>query len=113
MSFNQGNKGQNLVFAGQCMAFLQICLRQYERAQDYADNAVTLSRKQQLFYFESLSKCMLGHARAQLGSVGEGIALIREGIAGLLKTGSRLGVSRHTALAGEGARVGRTSNGRV
>ena len=27
----------------------------------------------------------------------EGIALIREGIAGLLKTGSRLGVSRHAA----------------
>ena len=39
------------------------------------------------------SRCVLGHARAQLGRATEGIALIRQGIAGLLEIGSRLGIS--------------------
>jgi len=44
---------------------------------------------------------MLGHARAQLGRAAEGIALIRDGIAGILQLGTRLGISIFTAYLAE------------
>jgi predicted ATPase len=42
----------------------------------------------------------LGWARAQLGHAGEGVALIRRGLAGLAETGARLGITHFlTCLA--------------
>ena len=38
----------------------------------------------------AFSRCVLGHARAQLGRASEGIALIRQGLAEALKAGARL-----------------------
>jgi hypothetical protein len=42
-------------------------------------------------------RCILGQAVAQLGRAAEGAELIRQGIAGLLETGTHAGISRWTA----------------
>ena len=49
----------------------------------------------------ALARCVLGQARAQLGRATEGVALIRQGIAGLLEIGARLGISNFTACLAE------------
>jgi class 3 adenylate cyclase/tetratricopeptide (TPR) repeat protein len=90
------NKPQNVAFSGQCIASLEICLREYESAERSAVQALTLAEQHQFSFFVSLSRCILGHARAQLGRTREGIGLIREGMAGLAESGSRLGISRQS-----------------
>ena len=45
----------------------------------------------------SVSRCVLGQARAQLGRATEGIALIRQGIAGMLEAGARGSISHYIA----------------
>src|SRR5439155_7620893 len=47
------------------------------------------------------SRCTLGQARAQLGRVTEGIALIRQGIASLLERGLHLVIPRYIANLAE------------
>ena len=101
MAAVKGNKPQNVAFSGQCTAFLRSCMREYERAEASAAQALAVSDKHQILYFVALSKCILGHTRAQLGRTAEGIALIRQGMAGLLETGSRLGISRHSVFLAE------------
>ena len=44
---------------------------------------------------------MLGWARAQLGSAGEGVALIRQGLAGLAEAGARLAITDHSTRLAE------------
>ena len=96
-----GNKPQNIAAATRSAAYLHACMREYEAAAAYAAKAVALSEEHQLPYFASLSRCILGYARAQLGQASEGIGLLRQGIAGLLEVGSCLGVSQHTAYLAE------------
>jgi len=90
-----GNKPQNVAFSEQSAASLWVCTREYERAEATASQALALADKYQFPYFAAISRCILGHARAQLGRTTEGIGLIRQGISGLLEVGSRLGDSRH------------------
>jgi predicted ATPase len=54
---------------------------------------------------------MLGWARAQLGSAGEGVALIRQGVAGSVEAGVRLTITdKLTALAEAQALDGKTDD---
>ena len=92
-----GNKPQNVAFAKFSEAFLRTCLGEYDQAEGAAALALAVSEKHQLSYFLALSQCVLGHAQAQLGRTTDGLALIRQGLAGLLETGSRLGITRHYA----------------
>jgi len=64
-------------------------------AEASANYALKLAVEFQFPYFAALSRCILGHARRQLGCMNEGIGLIRQGIAGLIEINSRWGVSRH------------------
>ena len=93
MAAANGNRPQNVAFSGQSAASLWVCVREYERAESSATEALALSEIHQLPYFAALSRCILGYARAQLGRPTEGIRLIRQGIAGLLEIGSRLAAS--------------------
>jgi tetratricopeptide (TPR) repeat protein len=64
-----------------------------------AASALELAEKE-FPYVATLSRCSLGQARAHLGNIGEGIALIRQGIAGLAELKSTLGIThRITSLA--------------
>ncbi len=71
-------------------------LREYEQAEALAARALEVAEKHQFPILPHASRCVLGQARAQLGRATEGIALIRQGITGLLESG-RAGISDFTA----------------
>ena len=90
----KGNNPFDVAHSGYWAVRLHVYLREYEKAEISAARALELSEKHHLKLVAALSRVGLGEARAQLGRTTEGIALIRQGIAGLLEIGSRLGVSR-------------------
>jgi tetratricopeptide (TPR) repeat protein len=63
-----------------------------------AGRALELSQKHRFPPEAAFSRCVLGRARAELGCATEGIELIRQGIAGFLEIGGRLGIPIHTAF---------------
>jgi class 3 adenylate cyclase/tetratricopeptide (TPR) repeat protein len=83
-------------------------LREYERAEAFAEHALELSERNHYPLVAAWSRSALGKARAHLGRATEGIALIRQGMADFLGTGARTGIgffaqSLTLALAREGA----------
>ena len=90
-----------------CAADLRVYLREYDQAETLAARVLELSETHQFPFRAATSRCVLGHARAQLGRATEGIVLIRQGIAGLHEIGTRLGISRDiTFLAAAQERAG-------
>jgi tetratricopeptide (TPR) repeat protein len=82
-------------------------VKEYEQAEPLAAHALELAEKGQFPELSSHLQIQLGHARAQLGRVTEGIALIRQGIAGLLKIAPHPGLpSFFTFLAAAQQRAG-------
>jgi tetratricopeptide (TPR) repeat protein len=79
--------------AGYCASRLELDLRDYERAATLAAYALELAEKHQMPNPAARSRCCLGAARAHLGETTEGIALIREGIAGWRQIGTRMAIS--------------------
>jgi class 3 adenylate cyclase/tetratricopeptide (TPR) repeat protein len=59
-----------------------LLLREHERAETLAAWALELFEKRQMAQFAEQARCLLGRARASLGRPSEGVALIRQGIAG-------------------------------
>jgi class 3 adenylate cyclase/tetratricopeptide (TPR) repeat protein len=74
-------------------AALRVWLREYEHGEALAAQARALAAKHQFPIVAAASRVFLGQARAQLGRAVEGVALIREGIAGYLESGSRSGIT--------------------
>ena len=97
----KGNNPFDVAHSGYWAVRLHVYLREYEKAETLAARALELSEKHQFKLLAALSRVGLGEARAQLGRATEGIGLISQGIAGLLEIGSRLGVSRLTAVLAE------------
>jgi tetratricopeptide (TPR) repeat protein len=102
------NNPFELAYSEMLGALLRVLLRQYEHAEALAAQALARSEKHQFPQFVGLSRGLLGKARAQLGRASEGVALIRQGIAGLLEIGFRLNITYATgalaeAQAGAGA----------
>jgi predicted ATPase len=64
-----------------------LLLRENERAEMLAAQALELSEKHQTPQFAEYARCFLGRARAQLGRPSEGVALIRQAIAGYAAIG--------------------------
>jgi len=91
------NNPHDVAISGICAAQLQVYLREHEQAEALAVRALELSEKHQFPPEAALSRCVLGRARAELGRATDGIALIRQGIAGSLEIGARLGIPTHTA----------------
>jgi len=98
MAAASGQDPFTVAFSGIYAAQLQVLLREYERAEASAAAALEISDKHQLPYLAALSRCLLGHARAQLGRVIEGVKLIRQGITRLRETESRLCLGLFTAF---------------
>jgi tetratricopeptide (TPR) repeat protein len=67
---------------------LRLCLREYERAEVFAAQALELCEKNQFPHYSAVARLILGVARAQLGRATEGIELISGAIADFLKIGS-------------------------
>jgi hypothetical protein len=81
------NSPYELVFSAYHAAHLMILMREYDRAEVLAVRALELSEKHQFPLFVALTRGVLGQARSQLGRAPEGIALIRQGMAGKLEVG--------------------------
>ena len=72
-----------------CMgAAIDVFLREHERAEILAARALELSEKHRMLQFAEYTRCILGRVRAELGRPSEGVALIRQGIAGLAAIGT-------------------------
>jgi class 3 adenylate cyclase/tetratricopeptide (TPR) repeat protein len=84
---NQNNPAE--VAWSECVGALSyLLLREHERAEMLATQALELSEKHQMPYFAEYARCFLGLARAELGHSSEGVALIRQGIADLAAIGT-------------------------
>jgi tetratricopeptide (TPR) repeat protein len=82
-------------------AVLQVLLREYEPAEASAAQALARAEKHQFPSAVEWSRVVLGQARAQRGRASEGVALIRQGIAGLLEIGFRESMSHFTGALAE------------
>jgi len=79
-------------------ASLKIGMREFEEAEALAARTLELCEKHQFPNLAALFRCIIGHARAQLGQATAGIGLIRRGITDLLEIGSRIGLSTGMAV---------------
>jgi predicted ATPase/class 3 adenylate cyclase len=87
-----------LAFSSFFSGYLRLLMSEYEEAEVLATRALQLSETHQLQYQAALSRCILGRAFAELGRANEGVGLIRNGLAGLIETGTRSGLTRYTAF---------------
>jgi len=74
-------------------AELHVLMREHEGAEASAARALALCEKHLFPSDAAISRCALGHARAELGRAADGIALIRQGIDTWVQIGQRIGVS--------------------
>ena len=98
MAAANANNPRDLVFAGHHGALIEVLMRESAQAEALASKALELSEKHQFPNEAAISRCVLGAARAQLGHATEGVALLRQGIAGMLESGQRIGVGIFTAF---------------
>jgi tetratricopeptide (TPR) repeat protein len=88
---NQNNPAD--VAWSRCLGALSyLILRESERAEALAAQALELSEKHQMALFAEQARCCLGLPRAWLGRPGEGVDLIRQGTPGLATLGTHLDV---------------------
>jgi class 3 adenylate cyclase/tetratricopeptide (TPR) repeat protein len=85
---DRSNPG-HLVASAFLAAWLHLDMGEYEQGEAEAARATRLAEKHQIADFAVTAQCLLGAARAQLGRATEGIALLREGMAGLARLGFR------------------------
>src|SRR5262249_32683194 len=81
------NNPAEVAWSGVLGAVSYLLLRENERAEILAAQALELSEKHQIPHFAEYARSFLGMARARLGRPSEGVALIRQGIAGMAAIG--------------------------
>jgi len=82
-------------------SWLYMWLREPQRAEAAATQHLAICDEHAFPQLAEWARVRLGGARAQLGSAGEGVALIRQGLAGLVERGVRAGITEAlTCLAG-------------
>jgi tetratricopeptide (TPR) repeat protein len=101
MAVANQNNPHDVAFSGFHTAWLHGLMREYEQADALAARALEVSEKNQFPNEAAISRGHLGWARTQLGRTTEGIALIKQGIAGTLESGMRLGVGFNTCWLAE------------
>jgi tetratricopeptide (TPR) repeat protein len=72
---------------------LSCLLREPQRAEVAASQALAISEEHGFPIPRDQARSLLGWARVQLGRAVEGVALIRQGLAGMAETGSRLWIT--------------------
>ncbi len=81
--------------------YLSRWLREPQRAADAAGESVAISDQHGFSFTSHSSRIILGWARAQLGNPEEGVALIRQGMAGLAGTGARADITNALTILAE------------
>ena len=82
-------------------SYLRRWFREPQRAADAAVEAVSISEQHGFSFTRDSSRIILGWARAQLGNPGEGVALIRQGMAGFAGTGARADTTNARTILAE------------
>ncbi|HVN64508.1 MAG TPA: adenylate/guanylate cyclase domain-containing protein [Candidatus Binataceae bacterium] len=96
----KNNNPYSMAFGRFLESWLYLWLRDPQRASAAAMQALDLSKQHGFSYITALGRIIQGWSRAQLGDTAEGVALIREGLWGVLDIGARLGITFHlTCLA--------------
>jgi tetratricopeptide (TPR) repeat protein len=101
MSAAKENNAADAASAWMYAAILQTQMREFKQAEASAEKAIALSEQHQFSYQAASCRCVSGEAKARLGRAGEGITLLRAGIAGLLQIGMPLRIAYNTALLAE------------
>lgn len=93
ITFAEGTKNPyDLAFGRFFESWLYRWLREPRRMAATAAEVVALSEKHGFPYCVHLARHYLGWARAELGSTGEGISLIRQGLAGMASIGAKVSI---------------------
>jgi tetratricopeptide (TPR) repeat protein len=100
-----GNNPHDVAYSAYFAASLRIYLKDFEQAETLAARALEVSLHNKFPNMAAFDRCALGLARAVLGYPTEGLALIREGIAGLVEVGAQPS-GYFTSLAGAQALAG-------
>src|SRR6266849_5267517 len=90
MAAANGSNPFEVAFSTSIAGSFHYSLREFEQAEALSARALELSEKNQILLTTASCRCALGQARAQLGRATEGIALIRQGIAGLREIGTHV-----------------------
>jgi tetratricopeptide (TPR) repeat protein len=83
----------DLAFARFWEGWLYRALREPQRAGVAATQALAICAEHGFPYVRDGANTIMGWSRAQLGSTGGGVALIREGLAGMAEIGARVAMS--------------------
>jgi class 3 adenylate cyclase/tetratricopeptide (TPR) repeat protein len=81
--------------------YLHRWFREPQPAADAAAEAVAISEQHSFSFSGDSSRIILGWARAQLGNPAEGVALVRQGLAGLAKAGGRTDITNGLTILAE------------
>jgi len=96
--------------SGHHEAYFCVLMREYQQAEALGARVLELSETHRIPFFTATSRCMLSHARAQLGRTIEGIELVRNGIASMINIGN-VGITYYTAYLAEAQkRAGATAD---
>jgi class 3 adenylate cyclase len=87
------NSPYELAAARMIESRLSCLLREPPGAKVAGTQALTLAEEHGFAYLRNSTLPLLDWARAQLGTPGEGVALIRQGLAGMAESGSRLEIT--------------------
>jgi tetratricopeptide (TPR) repeat protein len=102
------NNPFELAFGRMFESLLFCSLREPRRAEVAATQGLAIAEEHGFPSVRNDTHVTLGWARVQLGRAGEGVALIRQGLAGLAETGARITITNHlTNLAEAQALDGR------
>ena len=102
MATTIGNNLFEVALSRSLGAHLRVLLREYEQAEALAAQGVELCERNQILQIAGNCRCVLGHARAQLGRTTDGIVLIRQAIDGMLEFGPCFpGITPYTTFLAE------------
>jgi len=86
------NSPYNLAVGRNLESWLSCLLREPQRAELAATQALAIAEEQGFPYYRDLTRTAIGWARAQLGRAGEGVAIIHQGLDDMAEAGNRMGL---------------------
>lgn len=91
----------DLAYAQYMAAIHAVLIGSFDLAADLAKSSIRLSDQYKFPQFAAISRIALGRAQAGLGFAGEGVTLIREGLAGMAGTSARVAMTLYKTWLAE------------
>ena len=90
-----------LAYARYYESCLYLELREFQRAEAPATQAVTLCGQHDFLYLSAEARVLLGRIRAQLGNAGEAVSMTQQGLSERIKNGSKVAITFNLMCLGE------------